>query len=65
MKFDYPLDLLERVRGRGLGMQNTKIFRLPTIEPGRLLGRGRAIQRRLPAPETAIKIDRERVNYMR
>ncbi|HBP5731735.1 TPA: quorum threshold expression element, QteE [Pseudomonas aeruginosa] len=65
MKFDYPLDLLERVRGRGLGMQNTKIFRLPTIEPGRLMGRGRAIQRRLPAPETAIKIDRERVNYMR
>ncbi|HHN1184258.1 TPA: DUF6012 family protein [Pseudomonas aeruginosa] len=65
MKFDYPLDLLERVRGRGLGMQNTKIFRLPTIEPGRLMGRGRAIQRRLPAPETAIKIDREQVNYMR
>ncbi|HHO8872848.1 TPA: DUF6012 family protein [Pseudomonas aeruginosa] len=38
-------------------------FRLPTVEPGRLLPRNNNLQERLPTPDMAFQVKAEEVNY--
>ncbi|HBP4890417.1 TPA: quorum threshold expression element, QteE [Pseudomonas aeruginosa] len=60
------------LRGKGIQLKEDEYlnmapleecFRLPTVEPGRLLPRNNDIQRRMPTPDMAFQVKLEDVHY--
>ncbi|PUA41494.1 quorum threshold expression element, QteE [Pseudomonas protegens] len=63
MMFDEQSLVGQRVPGQALQLEYCETFRMPTVEPGRLIPRDNDFHRRMPSVEHAFQVKAEAVNH--